>query len=194
MHYSIFFGLAVFFISLGIAGAQQVFPGEKFSTEWWVLTAMLIPGVIFLGWGSIIWLKGDEQVSHPDLDIDDFLCLWLGYDWHGYGSTNHGRANRTMNGTHDAMDAVTEAARLGKINVWGRKDQIVDKTQPLSPIPPEAWDRVRIDALDLISGKETREVRAEAQHRYQAYWSDIHLNRAQVRKTWPMIARKVQRG
>lgn len=193
MNYAVFFGLGLFFVSLGIAGAQQVFPGDKFSTQWWVLTSMFIPGVVFLLWGSYQWLKGDPPAPSPDLDIDEFVCLWLGYDWHGYGSTNHDRANRTMNGTHEAMDALVEAARLGKITVWGRKGQLFEKSHPLSPIPAEAWDRIRIDALEFLSGKDTHEVIAKDSHAYQAHWGDIHLSRTQVRHTWPKIARKCRR-
>ncbi len=190
MHYRVYLAIGVFLIGVGMAGAPQIFPMEQYPTLWWVMAcATLFPGLVFLGLGILNWYRGEPSAVQPDLDLDAFVDGWLGFDRHEIGNKDWNKAERVMIGTNAALDSMAEAARLEQITVWGRKNCVIPGSVPRGPILAKEWDRISVDMLEFLSGKESSEVRAQSDGgRWgTAFYTDICLNRAQVLKLWPKI-------
>jgi len=88
--------------------------------------------------------------------------------------------------TSEALRAIREGARLGRVIVWGRLDAPVGNEHhtPLSTIPPEVWDVYQIDHLRFLTDPKGRTERAR-QVGATFWYSDLQFNRRQVNGVWP---------
>jgi hypothetical protein len=86
--------------------------------------------------------------------------------------------------TSEALRAIREGARLGRVIVWGRLDAPIGNEHHtlLSAIPPEVWDVYQIDHLRFLTDPKGRTERTVG----ATFWySDLQFNRRQVNVVWP---------
>ena len=88
--------------------------------------------------------------------------------------------------TSEALRAIREGARLGRVIVWGRLDAPIGNEHhtPLSTIPPEVWDVYQIDHFRFLTDPKGRTERAR-QVGATFWYSDLQFNRRQVNVVWP---------
>jgi hypothetical protein len=183
---AILFSVAIVLVGLGVAGAQQVLPIDRYSVLWTVVTWGGFGGaVVALLLGSWLYFR-QKRPPHPDFSLRAFVDRWL--DTEEWSED----PDATLNGTHQAFKRLQERARLGLIAVWGRKNCLFGDTVPLSAIPPDFWDRNTLDYLHLLSGADDSRGRTESLFsRGDDSNSDIHLNLAEVESAWPKPRRRI---
>ncbi|WP_422036083.1 hypothetical protein [Reyranella sp.] len=140
-------------------------------------------GVVFLVAGLFRTIFPPSPIR-PDIDLREFIDLWLGYSRWSYHN-NTFLAAEIMAGTDAALTAMAAEARLDHVTVWGSKDTLFQGVVPLSPIPKEQWDHLSVDSLDFLTADDTKDVVAKPNRAQDSRYIDIHLNRAQVLRQWP---------
>jgi hypothetical protein len=181
---AVLFVLATVLVGVGVAGAQQALPIERYSALWTVATWGGFGGAaVALCAGS--WLYFSQlHHPHPDLALRAFVDGWLGNEHWAEDP------DATLKATHQAFTELQQKARLGSITVWGRKNCLFGDTVPLSVIPPDFWDRNTLDYLHLLSGADDSRGRTESLGRGGDSYSDIYLNQAEAKRTWPKPRRR----
>jgi len=163
--------------------------GYKFDLPWspdWA--PILLIGLI--GWAAFLTFHEMRlQIRHtpcPDMKLKDAL-VWIVGTHHLFGDDNPQR-------TADALNLLRQAARLGRINSWGKSDPLpaLADTEPLSPIPPDFWVSNQISYLEFLRDMRGQTEKVKFNTEDERY-TDVHFNRSEIRQQFkrPAIFRRV---
>jgi len=156
------------------AGMQEVSGRAILPTwMWWsaALLLLLLSG-IGLQW-QLMKPQAKAKVPEPDRTLSDIIGQILGtQDPESFGASTR---------LSQLFGRIREAASLGLISVWGRKNAKPHHLDfyPLERIPESHWSSAQIDFVEYVRDQRcpTRDARHPGSPDH--YW-DLHFNSAQI--------------
>ena len=145
----------------------------------WLPSGVVVAGYGLLFWAAIMTFHEQRMAAagsvRPNMPLERVLRRITG-----------SREIMPTNETTRALVNIRQSARLGHIQVWGKRlDAVEDiSSRPLVPINKDWWEQFQIDLVELMRdslGKTEPVVGAPG----VSMFCDLHFDKSQIRREFP---------